>query len=33
VVLIRWSDYIGRERVLIGVLVLLCVESFALVRT
>jgi MFS family permease len=27
VVLIRWSDYIGRKRVLIGVLVLLCVGT------
>ena|ERR1700689_2566849 len=27
VVLIRWSDYIGRKRVLIGVLLLLCVGT------
>ncbi|HTZ13316.1 MAG TPA: MFS transporter [Mycobacterium sp.] len=27
VVLIRWSDYIGRKRVLIGVLVLMCVGT------
>ena len=27
VVLIRWSDYIGRKRVLIGVLVLMCIGT------
>jgi MFS family permease len=28
VVLIRWSDYVGRKRVLLGILILVCVGTF-----